>query len=294
MNDCIPPHSNSNLRDRLTPLPNEIELLARQKRFAQSRRLTGVWMGFGIGLIYIGCASLVNQWSLPGIPLYQPGLGMPWLALGGGAVCALVGLVAAWAESSIIAILWGSLAGTLVFDSYALINSLPDKVPLSWIAGILFLILLPIAAMVSLAIGVFRWALNNHQAAWQDHRSIVLQAGIPLVLFLVSLGLGYTARYPQGGLQVVRRMNSLIQAAQAAAPGSLPVELASDSVFNFPAHTAGAYTLEWSKDPTNRYAIPRPANSGGRDSIVIARFLDGYQLICLYPSPDAAPECVSR
>ena len=294
MTDLLPPTSNPTLRDHLTPLPNEEELILRQKKFTRYRRVTAAWMGFGMGLISVACAYSVNQWSLPGLPLYQPPPGMPWLALGGGVVCALVGLVTAWSQTSVIGILWGSLAGTLVFDSFALINSLPDKVPPAWIAGILFLILLPIAAMVSLVIGVFRWALNRHQSSWQDHGSVLVLVGIPLLLFLASLGLGYSARYPQDGLQVVRRMDNLIQSGQRSAAGDLPPVLINDSIDNFQAHATGTYTLEWSKDPTNRYAIPRPAGSGGRESIVIARFSSGYLFICLYATPESEPECVSR
>ena len=74
----------------------------------------------------------------------------------------------------------------------------------------------------------------------------------------------------------------------------LPEPLAVEAVDHFLINSRAAYTLEWNKDPNNRYAIPRPANTNGLESLAIARFSNGWILICLYPAPNLQPECVSR
>ncbi len=89
-------------------------------------------------------------------PLYQIPPGMPWTMLIAGAACALLGLATAWSDSPLVGILWVSIIGTVIFDSYAAANLINDKVPLSWMFGILFMILLPMTAMTAVVIGIFR------------------------------------------------------------------------------------------------------------------------------------------
>jgi hypothetical protein len=71
----------------------------------------------------------------------------------------------------------------------------------------------------------------------------------------------------------------------------LPSSLRPPDVDLFLQKAGAAYTLQWDEDDTNRFAIPRPATSPFDQSTVIARFDNGWWLVCMFPRPEAAPEC---
>jgi|GEM_PF-673498 len=288
------PNPDPYLNAQLPPLLDDTAARQRQRHFTRSRRLTGFWLGLAMGTLYFTIAQLINPLLMPGLPIYQLPPGMPWTALIAGLAGGLTGLLAAWPDGSLVGILWGSLVGTLFFDVYALANSVSDSLPLSWIGVFLLFILLPMAAMTSAVIGGFRWALNRQQAAWQDQRSRWITHGIPVLLITAAAVFGLTAQYSEEARIVITRMQELIRAGQAAQAQGLPAELDVSQVIRFKENAQGPYTLEWSRDETNRYAIPRPANTGGNESIVIARFSNGYLLVCLFPNAYASAECVSR
>jgi hypothetical protein len=288
------PKPNPSIRERLTPLPPQEMILLRQRERTTARRKAGLWVGVGLGVAYFGISQAINPLALPGLPIYQLPPGLPWSALIAGVVCALVGLVTAWSESVALGVFFGSLIGTLAFDGYAIVNTLPDRVAPALIIGFLVLVLLPMTAMTAAFIGLFRWALERQISTQLEQRSRWLRVAIPLILLLAAGGFGATALYPESGRQVLLRMNQLILAGQAASRADLPAQLANDNVKDFKANVVGPYTLEWSKDTNNRYAIARPANTGGNESIAIARFTNNYLLICLFPNAYAPPECVSR
>ena len=290
-----PSKPNPSIRERLTPLPPQEMILLRQRERASARRKAGLWVGFGLGAAYFGISQAINPLALPSLPIYQLPPGLPWSALIAGVVCALVGLVTAWSESVALGVFFGSLIGTLAFDGYAIVNTLPDRVAPALIIGFLVLVLLPMTAMTAAFIGIFRWALERQISAHLDQRSMWPRVAIPLALLLAAGGFGATALYPESGRQVLPRMNQLILAGQAAASDfDLPAQWANDNVKEFKSNAVGPYTLEWSKDTNNHYAIARPANTGGNESIAIARFNNNYLLICLFPNAYAPPECVSR
>ena len=208
---------------------------------------------------------------------------------------ALIGWVCLWAESSWVGILWGSLLAALVFDGYALLRSLSEAIPLSILAVSLGLIILPMTAMAAAVVGSLRWAIERQQAAWQDHRSSLIILGIPLLLSLTAAGLGWTNQYNENARTVLLRMQDLLQTGQRTAQTkALPPALTVEKVENFLVNGLSPYTLEWAMDPNNRYAIARSGGANGLESIAIARFENGWMLICLYPTPLGDPECVSR
>ena len=53
----------------------------------------------------------------------------------------------------------------------------------------------------------------------------------------------------------------------------------------------GAYELAWERQRIERYRIPRPAKNFDYHSVVVARFRNGWNLVCLYVAPDIAPLC---
>ena len=126
-----PPNSNSPVHEKLTPLPTGAAILMRQRRYTRSRHLTGLWLGLVMGAGYFTCTQVINSLLLPDIPIYQIPPGMPWTMLIAGAACALLGLATAWSDNPLVGVLWGSIIGTAIFDSYAVANSINDKVPLS-------------------------------------------------------------------------------------------------------------------------------------------------------------------
>ena len=144
--------SDPSLKSRLDPLLSDSALAVRQQRFLRSRRLTGRFIGLLMGLIYMAVSQNVNAYYLPGLPLYQTPPGQPWTILIGGLAGGLVGWITFWSESSWVGIIWGSLAAALLFDGYAILNSISDGVSLSFIAVTLFLIILPITALAAVVV----------------------------------------------------------------------------------------------------------------------------------------------
>jgi hypothetical protein len=288
--DPTPPPSS----ERMTPLPSEPELEQRRRRFALLRRLTGGGLGLVMGAVFILLKESVNSLILADIPLYSPPPGLPWSAIMGAAVGILIGGAASWSFSSIKGVIWGSLSGALGLSGYALYQAAGPQTSLTGLLGVLLLSLGPIAAMVSAVMIVFRWALDRQQAAVQNHGPLLLRAGIPLALILMVGLLGWTQQYPPPARTVLERMQETLKSGLAAADdAALPAELKDLEVDSFITNAQGRYTLEWQLDPNNRFRIARPADTEGRESLAIARFENGWMVVCLYPRPEWDPRCKS-
>ena len=80
------------------------------------RRLRGVLLGIGLGLVYGLASQYVNTILLPGIPLYQPPLGAALnVALYAG-LGFLLGLVTGWPESTPVGVVWGSILASIAVE----------------------------------------------------------------------------------------------------------------------------------------------------------------------------------
>lgn len=281
--------------DRLTPLPSETELARRARVFTRSRRIAGALIGFLMGAVFIAVTETINRFFLPGVPLYTPPPGLPWSAILGGLIGALLGLLTAWTGIPAPGIFSASLTGAVLVNAVMLWQAPKADALLATLITILMAVLPSTTAFLAAVIIFFRWALDRQQAAVQDRRSLILRAGIPLFLILLSALVGYAQQIPPYGRTVVLRMHTMLEKGLAAQDdASLPRELAPPWLDGFRQNAAGAYTLQWDRDTNNRYHIPRPGNTEGSESLAIAHFENGWVLICLYPRPDWEPRCVVR
>jgi hypothetical protein len=278
--------------ERLMPLPDDEELTRRNRRFDHQRRFTGALLGMVMGAVYVMVAQSVNSIALPGMRLYSPPPGFPWSAFIGAGIGLLVGLSTSWPRHTLMGILLGSFAGALMITAFTLYQTAGLNIALTGVFAILLVIFLPIAVLVSVVIIIFRWALDRHQVAMHDQGSLLLRVGIPVVLIALVAGLAWTQQYPPYARNVLHRMDSLVQKGLAAQRAeNLPPEFVDVKVGDFIANAQGTYTLQWEHDSNNRFRIARPANTEGRESLAIARFENGWILVCLYPRPEWNPRC---
>ncbi len=296
MNDTFPSE-----RSGLTPemrtllhVPDDDTLAARQKSWIRDRRRFGVWLGLALGLVYGSISQSINHLYLPDLPLYHPAPG-PWVIgllfmLLGGAL----GLASAWPNNSILGIFLGGLLGALVMDAATLVETGLNSSSLDIVVAALFIIALPMVAALALVVALFRGALNWRQRIRREDGSRLLSAAIPLVLVLLVGWLAVASGYPPEARAILTRAQDLIEEGRGVAePSALPGALRVRAVNDFLAHADQPYTLQWDRDPTNRYAIPRPLGQSGTDSLAIARFEDGWTLVCLYTWVTAPPQCIS-
>jgi hypothetical protein len=244
--------------------------------------------------VYGAVSQSINHFYLPDLPLYHPAPG-PWLiALSAMLLGGLLGWLSAWPENSLLGILCGGLLGALAMDGATILETFQEAGNLQQVGAALFLIALPMVAGLALVVALFRWALDGRQRLRWERGPRLLIHGIPVVLLLLVGWLATSAAYPPAGRVELTRTRDLIEEGRMAAQTSdLPSALRAARVGDFLAHAQEPYTLQWDRDPTNRYAIPRPAGHSGQDALVIARFTGGWTLVCLYTWVSAPPQCIS-
>lgn len=279
---------------RLPPLPDEAALSARTRRQAQLRRWTGAFLGIGMGLVYILVSERINALLLPELSIYAPPPGLPWSALIGSGLGLLLALAAAWPASPTLGVLLGSLAGALIVSIYTAAQAAGGETSLVAVGAVLAVIFTPLAVMLGGLVVLFRILLDLQQNAIRNQRSALLIGGIPIALLLLAAGAGWTRQYPPYAQMVLHRADNLIkEGLTTSSLAQLPEALRGNAVPDFLENAVPEYTLEWERDTTNRFGIPRPANTEGRESLAIARFSNGWMLVCLYPRPEWEPRCKS-
>jgi uncharacterized membrane protein YidH (DUF202 family) len=251
--------------------------------------MLGALFGLGFGIV----SQTINSWFLPGLRFYQPPLGPAGnvgLITAGGA---LLGLLSSWADNSIIGVLVGSTVSMLAFvlDSVLRLRT-GSELRTGVILISLFMFLLPLVALAVPVVGLFRWAVNRQTEARHDREPLASRLPLPLALFVIVSALGALALYHSDARTELARMDLLVQEGlQAANVASLPRPLQAAEIGNFREQARGAYTLTWDRDEQNRYRVPRPAYRLDEQALVIARFANGYTLICLFVTPIDEPEC---
>ncbi len=254
----------------------------------RDRRATGAVLGGVIGLAYLLVGQLVNRIALPGVPLYQPPLGLLGNVLLAAVVGAALGGLIAWPESPSIGIAAGcaaSWAGIVLATAIRLgsgsagtILSLILSVPLAWAA-----------APVILAV---RWATDRQVEARRNGVPLRLRARIPAGLTVIVMLLALPELLPAGGRTELRLMHEMMQAGQAATSlDAVPAPLRGPAVTSFPAGRQVGYALEWTAYDLDRFIELRPASNYTQHAAVIAHFRAGPRLVCLYPTPKTAPIC---
>lgn len=261
------------------------------------RRLFGLGIGAVTGLAYSLVAQSINLLVMPGIPFYQPPFGPPGNVLLGLLLGALLGFLTAWAETSLKGVLVGSLAGTAVLALASLLTG-ENSPQATWlkILGV-FLIVIPTTGILAPVLMLFRWLVNREEEAYLDAQRMQppnrIQRVLPPVLVVLAAGaLGLTSMYNGMARIVTPRMFELIESSRGfTSPEALPEALGGENVRHYLENANQPYTLEWSKDDTNQFAIPRPNTSTADQSTVIARFQNGYLLACVFPTPSYEPRC---
>jgi hypothetical protein len=158
------------------------------------------------------------------------------------------------------------------------------------IVSLLFLSL-PMFGLVVPLIAILRWAINREMDLLIARESFLRRLQAPILLLIVTAWIGSIALYAPDSRAVIVKMNDLIRAGrQSGDPVSLPPIL-RDQVPGFPSRATGAYTLEWKNTDLNRYAIPRFSGKPGEESAVIARFQNGWLLVCIFPDTQVEPGC---
>jgi uncharacterized membrane protein YidH (DUF202 family) len=260
------------------------------------RRLIGLALGALFGLGFGLVSQTINAFFLPGVPLHQPPFGPAGNIAAVTAGAALLGLISAWPENTVIGILLGSTAsmGVFVLNSVLQMRADPELKTGVILISLIFL-LLPLVALAVPAVGLLRWAANKQAEARHDREPLRKRILFPLALFLAVSALGAITLYRADARTVLARMNLLLQEGQrTGAAADLPEKLATvplSEVGDFRTLSQGAYTLAWEKDDENRYRIPRPITSTFDQSVAVARFANGYTLACLFPTPIDEPEC---
>jgi len=256
------------------------------------RRLTGLLFGAGLGIAFGLTSQLTNRVLLPGIPLYQPPLG----PFGNALLCvltgALLGVISAWPESSIHGTFIASAVSALVIvaGNFALAAPSGNTLVAVLLTGV-FLVL-PFWAMLVPLIAALRWGVNKLVEAHEDGLPLRARITIPIFLLLAVGLVGSLFHYRADARQLLAQAHALLQESQTAVNADeLPPALRDLEEGTFLEGGQGAYELAWEHQRIERFRIPRPGKNFDYHSVVVARFKNGWNLVCLYIAPDIAPLC---
>lgn len=253
------------------------------------RRLTGLALGAALGLTYGLAAQWLDRALLPGVPLYQPPLGpagnLALITLGS----ALLGLICAGPLESVAGIFLASAvsaAGLLIFT---FISARLSGNQLTAVLMTSFVLALPFWGMLVPLLAVLRWGVNRLDEGRRDRTRLPARVSAPLLLILLAAAAGVLTIYRPEARTLLVKTDALLKTAQSAE--ALPESLRALEGGSFIARGRGPYQLAWEQRHIERYHIPRPGRNFDNHSAVVARFADGWNLVCLYITPDEPPLC---
>jgi hypothetical protein len=258
----------------------------------QYRRLTGLLFGAALGLTFGLTSQLINRLLLPGVPLYQPPLGPLGNILASLLAGGLLGAICAWPESSI--------SGTFIASAFAAAAILvgnavltePGRSTLGMRLLTSIVLVLPFWALLALLIATLRWAVNKLVDAHADHLPIRARVTVPVVLLLIAGLVGAVPTYRSEARTLLTRMHAMLREGQAAASvEALPAPLRAPEVGVFLEAGRVPYTLSWQQQGIEKYRIARPIENFDSHSVVVARFKNNWNLVCLYLTPEHPPLC---
>jgi hypothetical protein len=256
------------------------------------RRLTGLLFGAGLGLMYGFTSQLINRILLPGIPLYQPPLGPLGNILAGLLAGALLGAICAWPESSINGTFIASAvsAAIILIGNFALGATGRSPLGTKLLASIV--LLLPFWALLVPLIAALRWAVNKLVDAHADHLPLRARVTAPVALLLIVGLVGALPTYRGEARTLLARTHALLREAQAATSAeALPAPLRVSAAGPFLEAGRVPYTLSWQQQGIEKYRIARPIENFDNHSVVVARFKNDWNLVCLYITPERPPLC---
>jgi len=258
------------------------------------RRWAGLILGALIGLAFGSVSQGVNPLLLPGIPLYQPPFGPIGNSLLALLTGALLGLICAWVEPSIPGILLSAGTGAALALIVAMnIGRTPLFVLPVTAIGVTFL-WLPFTGMFFPVMALFRTTINKLTDSRNERLTLPARGWQPLLLMIGAGALGSTLILTLPAQTVMAHHQQMLTEGLAApSTDELPAPLRGKDVADFLTNASQNYQLAWENKNLTVYAIPRPAGPEHEISAVIARFDNGWNVVCLYPNPQAEPRCRS-
>ncbi len=268
------------------------EEIEQEKRWHAHRRWLGLVLGVALGLAFGLVSQYGNAMLLPGVPLYHPPFGAAGNLLLCVAVGAVLGLATAWPNNAFVGAIAGCFAGALLFEVAIILTGENTPNIVAGKTASILVTFLPLAAILALPIGIFRWVVGKEEGALRDGAPAWKRIPLPVLIVLVAAAFGTLMIYPERGRIVLPRMNAIVHAGLAAADRpALPAQYQAIEVPGYPQQAKGGYTLDWQGDRLSRFGIPRPIENEEEQSAVIARFDNGWSFVCLFITVDAEPRC---
>jgi hypothetical protein len=263
----------------------------------KERAAVGIVAGMLMGLAYGLVSENINQYFMPGIPLAHPPLGLIgnliFNILAGGVIGYLAGRPA-HAITGIIASTVGIMVLLTLLILFAVTQQSVNTGQLT--VNLLTLILafspMPIALPVII---LLRWSIDLQHEHKGRPIYIIARSGPILATLIIAAAAGYFSLYSVEQRNTVIAMNKLLQ--QALSSGSqaeLPLALGDSSeVKAFRQNASSDYTLELS---SNRDLLANIESESGwpLHSLVIAKFDNGWVVLCGFPTDLKRPQCMNQ
>ncbi len=278
-------------REPSNPMESDHVMLDETHVYDLNRRRHGLIIGLAAGLVFGLISNGANPLLLNGIPLYQPPFGLVGNTILWAAICGLLGAISAWPNSSIFGVVIASLAAGLMLQVSTILSGNTNVDLWKKIVAVTSLYF-PFSAMASPLTGLLRWSVNEQREWYQNQWFSWKRLRVPLMLMVVTGGLGALWIYPPDGQETIRRMHTLVQQGlQSASPANLPPALQDPLVGSFQTRAAAGFSLDFTRQDLNRFMIPYAPMGDFQPAAAIARFSTGWSLVCLYVNPAESPFC---
>lgn len=252
------------------------------------RRWAGVWLGASVGLAFGVVSQTINLVALPGIPLYQAPFGPVGNILLFTLLGAALGGVCGWHFGSAEGVLISSAIGALILLAFIIVSGYRWETLGTRLVGALSLFM-PAAAALVPGLALLRWVINEQEEYRNLPRLAFQRLWRPILLFCLAAAVGALWLMPDQGQRSLRQMDQLLQAGRNSA--SLPEPLAPPEVADFKGNAKGGYALAWDRYSISRFGIGYFPKAGWDPTATIARFDNGWMLVCIYTNPDFPPSC---
>ena len=253
-----------------------------------SQRMLGLMIGLIFGLGYAVTSNYVNEWVMPGIPLFTPWPGRLGVIVLTTAVFGFLGLLAAWPDESIPGILLTGVAGSFLTSVWIFMTATSN---LGGVFALLVLVFLPRMFFYIPYGWLVRWLMDRlsphpHRAAAPVWRWASMLMG-----FAIVSGLGLFALHGEETRLSLTRMETLMrESAQATSRDELPAPL--QKVEGFLQNAKGEYSYEIGSNP-DVLPVQRPmVEYGAQEPFLIVKFKNGFRFGCVFSPPYIVPACV--
>ncbi len=256
-----------------------------------ARRILGFVLGALMGVAYALVSNLINDYVMPGVPVYQPWPGRPMLILIETFAAALMGLMVCWPDEAIPGVIFSALAGGLASSIMMAQQKADDPAVLFRVVALLFYTFLPRVVILSPVCIVLRWVAHLwEQETLYDPFSLRKRLIAPVIMMLLAGVMGIFSMLPQETRYSLSIMTNILnQGLKAESADELPDAL--KSVDGFFENARGGFTLEVINDP-DQIPVQRPFTSFGTiETPVIIRFESGYAFGCVFTPPYPSPFC---